>query len=616
MSLWIKLVNKRFIIFTIILALKGMLAWDVIFDSGVTLETFITEIPFFWAIFCVIEWFATRRKLFYYMVFNFLVTILYFSILMYYKYYGIIATYHVLDQASKVTQVGESTYSLLDPYYLLIFLDIIVLSWFLIWGKRKSVVRPIVVKQIRKPVLTVLFAFSIALCLFNIWPNKASMNEHLKAEDMGLLNYEMYTIFADSTADEEWVEMEDITQKEIDRLKGDVQPLQPQFEGVAKGKNLIILQMESLQNFLIDLKVDGQEITPNLNKLLKADYHFDHFYTMVGQGTTSDAEFVVNTSLYVPKHEPATKNNVSKQLPSLPKLLSVNGYTTATFHTNDVSFWNRTELYAALGFDAYYDKAYFGDEDHVAFGASDEVLYRKTIEKLKQMDNKEQPFYAQVISMSAHHPFNTPEEKLKITLPEKYDDTLLGDYLRAQNYADFALGQFIADLKSSGLWEDTVIMLYGDHQGVSLFSLDDEQKAMMNELIGHEYTYSDMFNVPFYIHVPGVTEPKTFDHTGGQVDILPTIANLYAISLDDQIYFGKDLLNQTKNMLPMRHFLPTGSLIGNETLFMPGFGYEDGTNIPLPQVNGDPSLVAEDEYERTLELLHLSDSYIAQLPDR
>jgi lipoteichoic acid synthase len=617
-SLALRLLNRRFIYFTLIIVLKGVLAWFVVFAEGPSWMTLVTEIPFIWAVFCLIEWLSSKRKMLYYMIVNLLFTLMYFTVLMYYKYYGVIVTYHALSQAGKVADVGNSTFSLLDPYYLFIFVDIIVLTIVLWRPKYKHIRRKFSMKPVNKTAISVLFAVSVALCLFNIWPNRASMNENKKAEEMGILNYEVYTIFADSTEDEPMVDMKDITQNAIDKLKNVQPPQTVKYYGADKGKNVIILQMESFQDFLIGLKVDGQEITPNMNKLAQDNFHYNHFYTMVGSGTTSDAEYVVNTSLYVPKHEPATEHYVEKALPSLPKLMHANGYTTVTFHTNSIDFWNRKELYPAIGWDKYYDQTYFGDEDHVAFGASDEVLYSKTIDKLIEMDKSEQPFYTQIISMSAHHPFNIPESKYKMKLPDRFEGTFVGNYIRAQNYADFALGKFIADLKSSGLWDDSIVLLYGDHQGLPVYSLSNDEKGLLKEMLGHDYGYTDMFKVPLILHAPGVTYPALLDQTGGQIDILPTVANLTGVSLDNQIHFGQDLLNQSSNLLPMRHFLPSGSFITDSNIFLPGKSYEDGTNYSLENNNESTATAGttKDQYERTLELLNLSDSYVKQLPDR
>ncbi|MCM3627878.1 LTA synthase family protein [Paenibacillus glycanilyticus] len=613
-----RFLNRRFYYFLIILLIKSIVARDVVFGNGFSWLTLLTEIPFIVAVFCLIEFFAGKRKMLYYLIVNLLFTVLYFSILMYYKYYGIIVTADALTQADKVTQVGESTYSLMDPYYLLIFLDIIVIAVVLLLPRYKKARQSADMRPRKSKLWMAAFALSITVCLVNVWPNRASMNENKQAEEMGLLDYEVYNIVDKMMEDEALTPMNQITQAKINELKGITEPAAPKYFGAGKGKNVIILQMESYQDFLIGLKVGGVEITPNMNKLVQETAHYKNFYTMVGQGTTSDAEYVVNTSLYVPKHKAATDVNVDKALPSLPKLMKESGYATATFHTNSVDFWNRKELYSAIGWDKYYDQAFYGDEDHVAFGASDEVLYKKTLPELVKMDQADKPFYAQVISMSAHHPYNIPTSKYRIELPAEFkDDSLVTRYLKAQNYADYALGEFIDGLKSSGLWDDSIVLMYGDHQGLPLYSLDDDEKALMKEMLGTDYGHTEMFNIPLIMHVPGVTHASVIDQVGGQIDILPTVANLVGASLQNQIHFGEDLLNQSSELIPMRHFLPSGSVIDNTNLYIPGIEYQDGTNHKVSDgKETKEGGVTEDEYNRALELLHLSDSYVQQLPHK
>ncbi|WP_340008086.1 LTA synthase family protein [Paenibacillus sp. FSL K6-0276] len=609
--------NKPFLIFSFILLLKCAVAWFVVFSDGPNWSMLLTEIPFFFIVFGLIEWMASKRKFLYYMIANLLISVIYFAVLMYYKYYGIIATYHALEQADKVTKVGESTYSLLDPYYLFIFVDIVVFMFFMyrpkyiaIWKERGMNLR------MNRTALLGIISVSLAICVFNVWPNHASMNENKKAESMGILNYEVYTIFADTTEKEEMIDSKEITQQAVDATKGITEPVSPKYWAAAQGKNLIVVQMESFQNFLLGLRIDGQEVTPNLNKLIASDHYFNNFYTNAGQGTTSDAEFVVNTSLYVPHHEVATSSNyMTKELPSLPKLMKANGYNTATFHTNSVEFWNRKTLYKVLGFDKYYDQSFYGDDDHIAFGSSDEVLYAKTVPELVKMDAEDDPFYAMVISMSAHHPYKMPESKFKMTLPKRYEGTLVGDYILAQNYADYAMGQFLDQLKSSGLWEDSVIVFYGDHQGVSLYSLDGNEKSLMEEMVGHEYGYTDMFNVPLIVHAPGVGQPTVYTQTGGQIDILPTVANLLGISMKDQLHFGEDLMNQQTNLLPVRHCLPTGSFINDTSLYLTGVDYDDGNNYNLSDGSETEGGSKKAQFDAVQRLLNMSKSYILQRPD-
>lgn len=593
--------------------LKSYLAWMVIFDDVMPWKPLITEIPFIWLVFSLIEWFASKRKLAAYMSVNLLLTAIFFAAIMYYKYYGVIVTYHALEQVNQVTAVSNSVFSLMDPYYLLIFTDIIVM-FVLLWRSdrvKKWKIRH--AKKEKRKFVPIVFVFSLMLCLFQIMPNRASMNEIVKAQEMGILNYEAYTIFQQENT--ELADAKTITQDKINELKGlGASDQEALLSGVAQGKNLIIIQMESYQQFLMNLKIDGKEITPHMNKLARESLYFPNFFQNVGQGNTSDAEFVVNTSFYIPPRGAATQHYADRVLPSLPKLLQAEGYDTATFHTNVVEFWNRGELYKALGFNRYYDKAFFGEDDKLFFGASDDALYSKTAAELKKMHDTGKPFYAQVISMSAHHPYTIPEEKYRMTLPERYDGTFVGDYIRSQNYADDALGKFIEQLKKDGIWDNSMVVVYGDHLGLPIYSLDNKDKELMREIYGRDYNSGDMINIPLIIHGEGL-QPEVKEQVGGQIDLLPTVSNLLGVSLDQQLHFGQDLLNNTdNNLLPERYYLPSGTFINNTTLYIPGIGFEDGTKHPLPSSDEKSTQASQEEFERALQLLHLSDSYVRQLP--
>lgn len=634
--------------------IKSSLAWIVIFDDIPVWKPLLTELPLIWIGFCLIEWFAAKRRMWIYLAMNLLLSGIFFAAIMYYKYYGVIVNYHALAQVNQVTSVKSSMFSLLDPYYLFIFADVLIIGGILIRRRIKlgSTERPNRIpleRRARRRVASVILTLSMILCMLNIYPNRASMSELTQAEQMGILGYEAYTIL---DRPDKPVPIAHIDQTDIDQLKQTTELPAIVEQGAASGRNVIMLQLESFQNFLIGLEVDGQEITPNLNQLARQSLYFPNFYQQVGQGNTSDAEFVVNTSFYTPPNGAATTVYADKALPSLPKLMSANGYQTATFHTNDVRFWNRDQLYKALGFDQYYDIDYFGTQDSIAFSASDEVLYSKTLDKLESMQSSGDPFYAHIISMSAHHPYTLPKNKVKLTLPERYKDTLPGDYLISQHYADQAVGQLIAGLKERGLWENSLFVLYGDHLGLPIYSLDREDKVVMKELYGREYTSADMINIPLIISAPGVTPGVQLEQIGGQVDILPTIAGLTGVSLEEQLHFGQDLLREGGNLLPERYYLPSGSVLNDASLFIPAKGYGDGThysladagrqdavqqqlNVPseeIPKISADKvppafttpnnsevsssRFITKEQYDRALDLAHLSNSYLSQLPDR
>jgi len=607
--------SKPIVLFSVIMLIKCVLVWFVIFEDGPAWSMVIKELSVILMVFALVETFAGRSKIIVYLLVDLLLTGIYFAAVMYFKYYGVIVTYHALAQLDQVGTVKTSIFELLDPYYLLMFADIIVLLP-IIFRKHERIVRWKQENAVRmnRYARLAIFAACLTLSISLIAPHRNSMNEIIKARQMGILNYELYTIFAE--AEPKLVKADQITQASINELKRVRKIEQPYLRGAAEGKNLIIIQMESLQNFVLNLSIDGQEITPVLNRLASEHFYFPNFYQQVGQGNTSDAEFVVNTSMYIPPRGAATQVYGGKDLPSLPKLLQRHGYETATFHTNDVEFWNRDELYAALGFQHIYDKAYFGEDDFMFFGASDEVLYKETAYALQEMTERHQPFYAHVISMSSHHPFNLPKEKITLKLPERYEKTFVGSYLEAQHYSDYALGIFIEELKKLGLWENSLIVIYGDHLGLPMYSLDRNDEDLLEEIFGRPYTYPDMVNIPLIIISEGITYPQAYEQLGGQVDLLPTLANLLGIPLEDQIHFGQDLFNHTEyNLLPQRYYLPSGSFISGQVLFLSGAGFEDGEHIPLKEQDIGRG-AAETDYRRALALLHLSDSYVQQLPER
>ncbi|MCM3749653.1 LTA synthase family protein [Paenibacillus pasadenensis] len=566
---------------------KIYLAAFVIFGGDNTSQMLVRELPTVWAAFLLIELFSRKHKLMAYLIVNLAFTSIYFAVIMYYKYFGIIVTYHALSQAGQVTEVKGSVFQLLHPYFMLIFVDI-VLVWLLLgFNKRlRRSWRPIANRRLMSWRIALPAAILMAgACFAAVWPSRAIANELVQTERMGIINYELFLIA--TRGNESFVPLSSVTQQEINRLKGlQQQAGQPKNFGAAEGRNVIVIQLEAFQNFVLNKTVEGQQITPHLNELIKQSVYFPRFYQQAGSGNTSDAEFLTNTSLYVPLRVPATEAYSGKSLPSLPKLLKAKGYEAMTFHTNDVAFWNRNELYRALGFNRYYDTEFYGEEDVVAFGASDEVLYRKTVAELKKVRQEEnKPFYAMMISMSAHHPYNIPERKVKLKLSETYEDSFVGDYLRAQNYADYALGQLIQELKDAGLWENSMLVIYGDHMGLPIYSLSDEDLKLLETITGRAYDSSQMLNIPLIVTAPGALMPSVETTVGGQSDIMPTIANLTGLKLDGQLHFGQDLLNERSNLLPERYYLPSGSFINDKEIFIPGIGFADGRRIELPTAN-------------------------------
>jgi lipoteichoic acid synthase len=607
--------RSPFLLFTLLMAAKFYMTSAVIWGNT-GLFPLWTALPTVWAAFGLIEWTASKRKIAAYAAVNLLFTCIYFAVIMYYKYFGIIVTYHALSQVGQVTEVKGSVFQLMHPYFLLIFTDLLVMAGLLVWhrGFRRwaTSFKPLRGARIAYAALAVAM---IGICLVQVLPNRGIVNELKRAERMGIINYEIYTMFDSGSAPS--AEYAAVTPAAVRQVKGVERPDSPAGWQVAEGRHIFYVQLEAFQSFLLGLSVEGREITPALNSLIRQGVYFPRVYQQVGAGNTSDAEFTTNTSLMTPPVGAASETYSGKQLPSLAKLLHGKGYDTMTFHTNDVKFWNRDQLYDAIGFDRYYDREFYQDEDLVHFGSSDEVLYRKTADELAALAGQGKRLYANIVSMSAHHPFNLPAHKAKIDLPERFDGTFVGDYLVSQNYADASLGGFIEQLQASGLWEDSLIVIYGDHMGVPIYSLTDDDLRLLEELNGKPYDYTQMLNIPFLLVAPGALEPAVMEQVGGHSDIMPTVANLAGIRLTDTVVFGQDLLNATSTLLPLRYYLPSGSFINDRVIYVPGAGFEDGITYPLAgeQSKGLQN-VTKSEFERALQLMQMSHAYVSGLPDR
>lgn len=324
-----------------------------------------------------------------------------------------------------------------------------------------------------------------------------------------------------------------------------------------------------------------------------------------------------NTSVYPIATLAMSTGFGDRELPGLPRLLRDKGYEAYTFHVNKVGFWNRNELYPALGFNGYYDKGYFKNDHFNAFGASDEQLYATAVEKLAALQKKGTPFYAQLVTASSHHPFQIPDSFKKIKVPEDLQGTMLGDYLTAVNYTDYAVGTLIDGLKQQGMWDDTVLVLYGDHFGLQPKDVPAEQ---VEEALGTPYDDRiSRFNIPLIIHVPGMEQGQVVERTGGQLDVLPTVANLLGVSLKDEGFtaFGHDLLNIDSNVVGMRYYLPTGSFFNDEVMFVPGKSFADGEAISLDTYEPVEDFSKyQTDYDYILKLMGLSDEYVKLLPQR
>ncbi|MBC7087817.1 MAG: LTA synthase family protein [Tissierellales bacterium] len=342
-----------------------------------------------------------------------------------------------------------------------------------------------------------------------------------------------------------------------------------EYTGIGEGKNLIVIQVEALQNFVLFEEINGFEITPNLNKLVKdsCTLYYDNFFQLVGKGNTSDAEVAILNSLYPSLTEPTNNLYHSNSYYGLPWILRDNSYTSWAFHGYEREFWNRDKAFKAQGFQKFIAQDDFVFDNYIGFGIPDREFFKQSLEYIKELDRiDENPFFAFLITLTSHTPFKMPPNEIYTDLGE-LEGSLTGNYIHAIHYADMEIGRFIENLKEEGLYENSVIAIYGDHFGIA--SYDEKEKVNVEKVIKERYDFDTMMNVPLLIHVPGEDINNTISTVGSQLDFLPTILNIMGIENEKGIMFGKDLSNKYDESyaFPMG-YIKEGSVISKDEMLV------------------------------------------------
>jgi lipoteichoic acid synthase len=328
--------------------------------------------------------------------------------------------------------------------------------------------------------------------------------------------------------------------------------------GAYKGKNVLVVQAEAFQAFLLGLKVDGVEVTPNLNKLIGKSVYYPNFYHQTANGRTSDADFATSCSL-----QPVSSGSVfirfaSHTFDCLPHVLKDNGYGATVHHVYDGSFWNRNNMYHNMQYDKFYSIKDFTIDEKLGWSLGDKSFFRQTVEQIQATGKS--PFYAMAITLSSHHPYTIGNHGLNTG---SLTGTLLGNYVQAAHYVDQAMGELVDHLKQAGLWEDTILMFYGDHDN-SITAWDDYAK-----LFGRPVTELEkntlLKKVPFFIHLPNDEHAGVVEKAVGQIDTEPTILHLLGIPTAPYQLMGVSMMSKAPKTVVFRN----GAFTDGSVYFVP-----------------------------------------------
>lgn len=324
-----------------------------------------------------------------------------------------------------------------------------------------------------------------------------------------------------------------------------VNPETPFTVSDSEKPNIIVVQLESFQTSVIDHQVNGQELTPHLNALKKEAQFFPSFYHQTHEGRTSDAEFITLTSLYPLKSGSVyTQYAEENEFSALPELLKNAGYDTAAMHAFRKDFWNRDTVYENIGFNQFFSRPDFPDEQDIGMAVNDEAFLTTSIELTEQLT---EPYFAFMVALSSHTPYTIPKQFKELDFTG-YEDPLLKGYYETVHYVDGAVGTMIEQLKQKDMWDDSLIVFYGDHDS-GLTQKDSEMAKELNAKTEIELFELDR-RVPLFIKPPHSKEGGINDSVGGQIDIAPTILDLIGIA--PPYMLGQSLMDEDSNLTIFR----------------------------------------------------------------
>jgi phosphoglycerol transferase MdoB-like AlkP superfamily enzyme len=302
--------------------------------------------------------------------------------------------------------------------------------------------------------------------------------------------------------------------------------------GVARGKNLLIVQVEALQQWVIDTRANGVEITPFLNRLKRERaYYFSGLWDQTMVSPTADAEYLTLNSLHPMPDSAVAFRFANNDFVTLPKIMAQSGYSTLSAHAYERGFWNRATVHPRYGFrESHFDRE-LGKEPKIGWGMGDKQFLLRALERV---DRIRAPFLAFFITLTSHHPYGylPPEERHIDTsgLPE-----MLAGYVASMRYLDEAMAGLFAALAQRPYAKDTVVVFYGDHESRIALDHAAEEQARRGLSLDAQ-TVKDLARrsfatrkVPLFVVLPDAKEPRTFEQVGGQIDISPTLLHLFGV---------------------------------------------------------------------------------------
>ena len=607
-------------------------------------------------------YFVKPKKQFnYYFIWMFIVTLMCVVNSIYYVFYTSFASFSLLAELGLVGEVGDSLtekFRIIDFIYILFPIIYLVVHTKLKKGSYYHFVAK-VEKSKKMFVSTILGGVIVlAFTLVNVTGTDVSRlvkqwNREYIVQRFGIILYQGNDLIQSLTPkinslfgyDEAAKNFKDFYSEKFANEDNSTN----KYTGVLEGMNVIFIHMESVHNYLVNMEVNDQEITPTLNKLVKEGMYFSNFYPQVSIGTSSDTEFTLNTSLMPANSGTVFVQYYDRDYVSIPKLLKEKGYYTFSSHANGSSMWNRNNMHPSLGYEEmiFQESFLYNEEtDRLGLGLSDVAFFKQLQPKLEKIESEHKNYMGTLIQLSNHSPYAATEyhpemyndfgelvltntytkvdettgKKLEVT-DDYLKDTKFGNYLISAHYGDMALGTFIDYVEKSPYYNNTVFVLYGDHDA----RLDKKEYQFYynyNVETGEIYEEGDLEYVEYnnFHHEINKRTPlviwtknqkiakkirKTNNNVMGMYDILPTLGNM--MNYDYRYALGHDIYDIKGNNAVI---FPNGNFVTNKVYYNNANGnylilnYDNESNTNAKKVTKDvinTSVVIDEDYISNLK---------------
>jgi phosphoglycerol transferase MdoB-like AlkP superfamily enzyme len=621
--------DEFFLVLVVLAVVKAAITRWFVLGSDNIFASLLLESAAVIAFLCVIDLIPRRRNVWLDLgAYAALIVIMYGNLL-YANYFEQLVDPSTLSVAEQVGSVGDMVWGLVRPAHLLYILD---LTFLVAWAI--DLTSPGSLRAPRSRAVAVAALCGVALVGYQVsmlGRLKGSDDSMAVARDRGLGIYQIASMLGGggpaSAAPSDPETQPPTAKTRGERMQARIEALRHGSTGSRAGDftsgqfagaNVFIIQVESFQAMAFQASIGGNEVTPNINDLYEDSWVCSNAFAQTGAGNTADAEFIANASLLPPMNRAASVAYADRRFPALPRVLSANGYRTVTMHANDVSFWNRRELYGALGFDEYYDKMQFGEKDKMYRGASDEVFFERAGTFIQDELSGGEPLYCQLVTLSSHAPYRgVPYSRRPLDLGAEWEGERAADWLGSLSYTDKAVGEFIGWLKKHDLYDSSIIIVYGDHTAIKDLELTGVDEQIVTQLLGRPYSEVDRQKIPLLIHLPGQKATGIIDTPVGQADIMPTVADLLGIDLSGVPHLGRSVFVGSAPLVMMRSYFPAGSFIDATGLYMPGVSAGGGGALSLDgtyPMEATPESAKAADYVRRLN--DLSDEWASSLPKR